>query len=190
MINRVRLVGAVPRLAPLRVVEGWWRLDLDALRAAVTDRTRVIFINNASFPTGWVGSHEEWVAITDLVINRDLRLLFWAAYEGVLFDGRRVIHPAAFHGMRDRTVTIGDTLDRRMIAWRVAWVVAPGRVARRSMWFTQTTKGNIASINDAGVITEAKTVKGSEPFGITVAPDGNPWYSMISANKIATLQLR
>jgi len=39
-----------------------------------------------------------------------------------------------------------------------------------SMWFTQTTKGNIASINKAGVITEAKTVKGSEPFGITVAP--------------------
>jgi aspartate/methionine/tyrosine aminotransferase len=126
MINRVRLVGAAPRLAPLRVVDGWWRLDLDALRAAVTDRTRVIFINNASFPAGWVASHEEWEAITNLVISRDLRLLYWAAFEGVLFDGRRVIHPAAFHGMRDRTVTIGDPLEKRMIAWRVAWVVAPG----------------------------------------------------------------
>ena len=126
MINRVRLAGAAPRLAPLRVVDGWWRLDLDALRATVTDRTRVIFINNASFPTGWVASREEWEAITDLVISRDLRLLYWAAYEGVLFDGRRVIHPAAFHGMRDRTVTIGDPLEKRMIAWRVAWVVAPG----------------------------------------------------------------
>jgi len=59
-----------------------------------------------------------------------------------------------------------------------------------SMRFTQTTKGNIASINNAGVITEAKTVKGSEPFGITVAPNGDPWYTMMSANKIATLQLR
>jgi len=59
-----------------------------------------------------------------------------------------------------------------------------------SMWFTQTTKGNIASINNAGVITEAKTVKGSEPFGITVAPNGDPWYTMMSANKIATVQLR
>ena len=34
MINRVRLVEAVPASAPLRVVDGWWRLDLDALRAA------------------------------------------------------------------------------------------------------------------------------------------------------------
>jgi aspartate/methionine/tyrosine aminotransferase len=127
MINRVRLVGATPRLAPLRVVDGWWRLDLDALRAAVTDRSRVIFINNASFPSGWVASREEWEAIVDLVTSRDLRLLYWASYEGVLFDGREVIHPASFPGMRDRTVTIGDVwAERRMIAWRVAWVIAPG----------------------------------------------------------------
>jgi virginiamycin B lyase len=59
-----------------------------------------------------------------------------------------------------------------------------------TMWFTQTTQGNIASVTNAGVITDAKTVKGSQPFGITVAPDGNPWYTMMSANKIATLQLR
>jgi N-succinyldiaminopimelate aminotransferase len=53
MINRVRLVGAVPRLVPLRVVDGERRLDLPALRAAVGDRTRVVFVNNASFPAGW-----------------------------------------------------------------------------------------------------------------------------------------
>jgi virginiamycin B lyase len=59
-----------------------------------------------------------------------------------------------------------------------------------TVWFTQTTKGNIAQITDAGVITEGKVVKNSEPFGITVAPDGNPWYTMFEANKIVTLQLR
>ena len=126
MINRVRLAGAVPRLVPLYVVDGWWRLDLAALRAAVSERTRVIFINNASFPSGWVASREEWETITEVVTSRDLRLLYWADYEGVLFDGRSVIHPAALPGMRDRTVTIGDLLERRMIAWRIAWVVVPG----------------------------------------------------------------
>jgi N-succinyldiaminopimelate aminotransferase len=126
MINRVRLAGAVPRLVPLYVVDGWWRLDLDGLRAAVRERTRVIFINNASFPSGWVASCEEWETITEVVTSRDLRLLYWANYEGVLFDGRSVIHPAALPGMRDRTVTIGDLLERRMIAWRIAWVVVPG----------------------------------------------------------------
>ena len=56
-----------------------------------------------------------------------------------------------------------------------------------SVWFTQTTEGNIARITDAGVVTEGKVVRNSEPFGITVAPNGNPWYTMMSANKIARL---
>jgi streptogramin lyase len=59
-----------------------------------------------------------------------------------------------------------------------------------AVWFTQITKGNIARIDNDGVITEAKTVKGSEPFGITIAPNGDPWYTMFGAGKIATLQLR
>ncbi|WP_436494358.1 pyridoxal phosphate-dependent aminotransferase [Actinokineospora sp. HUAS TT18] len=126
MLNRVRLVGATPRLVPLRVVAGDWRLDLDALRAAVTDRTRVVFVNSASFPSGWVADSAEWAAIAELCRDRDLTLLYWAAFEGVLFDGRTVLHPAALPGMRDRTVTIGSTLEHRMIGWRVGWVVAPG----------------------------------------------------------------
>jgi len=58
------------------------------------------------------------------------------------------------------------------------------------VWFTQETKGNAARITNDGVITEGKAVKGSGPFEITVAPDGSPWYTLMSANKVATLQLR
>ena len=47
------------------------------------------------------------------------------------------------------------------------------------------------SISPAGVITAtSKVVRGSEPFGVTVAPNGDPWFTMLSADKIATLQLR
>jgi aspartate/methionine/tyrosine aminotransferase len=127
MLNRSRLVGAVPRLVRLAVVDGAWRLDLDALRAAATDRTRVVFVNNASFPTGWVASDSEWEEIATLCRERDLRLLYWGGFEGVLYDGRAVRHPAGLPGMRDRTVTIGaPSFEQRMIAWRVGWVVAPG----------------------------------------------------------------
>jgi aspartate/methionine/tyrosine aminotransferase len=129
MLNRVRLVGAVPRLVPLHVSGGEWRLDVEALRAAVTERTRVVFVNNASFPSGWVASEEELDAIASVCRDRDLRLLYWAGFEGVLFDGRPIRHPAALDGMRDRTVTIGcPTLEQRMIAWRIGWIVAPGEL--------------------------------------------------------------
>jgi len=127
MLNRVRLVGAVPRLVPLEPRDGAWRLDLDALAAAAGERTRVVFVNNASFPSGWVASAEEWDAIASLCRDRDLWLLYWGGFEGILFDGRWVVHPASLEGMRDRTVIVGaPTLEQRMIAWRIGWVIAPG----------------------------------------------------------------
>src|SRR6266516_3323410 len=92
MVNRVRLVGAVPRLVPLHVSDSGWRLDLDALPAAVTERTRVVFVNNASFPSEWVASDLEWEATASICRERDLWLLYWAGYEGVLFDGLPIRH--------------------------------------------------------------------------------------------------
>ncbi len=129
MLNRVRLVGAVPRLVPLYVRDGEWRLDVDALRAAVNERTRVVFVNNSSFPSGWVASDEELDTIASVGRDHDLWLLYWAGFEGVLFDDRPVRQLAALPGMRDRTVTVGaPTFDQRMIAWRIGWVVAPGEL--------------------------------------------------------------
>jgi aspartate/methionine/tyrosine aminotransferase len=126
MINRVRLVGAEPRLVPLGVRDGEWRLDLDALSSAVTQRTQVVFINNASFPSGWVASPEEWDAISAICRERDVWLLYWAAYETVVFDGRPILHPASLPGMRDRTVIVSSPFAaQRMIGWRVGWVVGP-----------------------------------------------------------------
>jgi aspartate/methionine/tyrosine aminotransferase len=129
MLNRVRLAGAVPRLVALDATTGEWRLDLDALRAAVGARTRVVFLNNASFPTGWVASGEEWEAVAALCREHDLWLLYWAGFEAVLYDGREVLHPAALPGMRERTVIVGaPSMEQRMIAWRVGWVVMPSEV--------------------------------------------------------------
>jgi aspartate/methionine/tyrosine aminotransferase len=129
MLNRVRLAGAVPQLVPLQVADGEWRLDLDALPAAVTKRTRVLFISSPSLPSGWVANEEEWHAIASICRDRDLWLLYLAWFEGILFDGRPIRHPAALAGMRDRTVTVSaPSLEQRMIAWRVGWVVAPNEL--------------------------------------------------------------
>jgi len=109
------------------VETGEWRLDLEALPAALSDRTRVVFINNASFPTGWVASDAEWEAIASICRERDLWLLYWGGFESVLYDGKTVRHPAGLEGMRNRTITVGaPSFEQRMIAWRVGWVVAPG----------------------------------------------------------------
>src|SRR4029453_8070414 len=107
---------AVPRLVPLRVIDGEWRLDLDALAAAATERTRVVFVNNASFPSGWAASDEEWDAVAALCRERGPWPPYRGGLEAVLFAGRSPRQPAALDGMRDRTVTVGSpTLEQRMI---------------------------------------------------------------------------
>ena len=127
MLNRVRLVGAIPQLVPLHVVDGEWRFDLEALPAAVNERTRVVFISSPSLPSGWVASDEEWHAIASICRERNPWLLYLAWFEGVLFDGRPIRHPAALPDMRYRTITVSAaSIEQRMIAWRVGWIVAPG----------------------------------------------------------------
>jgi aspartate/methionine/tyrosine aminotransferase len=145
MLNRVRLAGAVPRLVPMHSDRDGWRMDLDALRAAATDRTRVVFLNNASFPTGWVATAEEWEAVAKLCNEADLWLLYWAGFEGVLYDGRDVMHPAALPGMRERTVIVGaPSFEQRMIAWRVGWMVMPAELTDPASR-TQIYNGLVAS---------------------------------------------
>ena len=125
MINRVRLAGAVPRFAACRVQDGQWRLDLDSLRDSVTNKTKALFLQNATFPTGMVLNKEEWQAVVDLVLEKDLLLIYWASMEGILFDGAPIVHPASFEGMRERTITLGSvSIEYRMVGWRVAWAVA------------------------------------------------------------------
>ena len=130
MINRVRLAGAVPKFAECRVVSGEWRLDIDSLRAAVTDKTRALFLQNATFPSGMVFTQEEWSAIADLVLERSLHLIYWGSMESILFDDRPLIHPASLPGMRDRTITLGSvSIEYRMIGWRIGWVVSDADTA-------------------------------------------------------------
>jgi aspartate/methionine/tyrosine aminotransferase len=130
MINRVRLAGAVPRFARCEVVDGEWRLDVDSLRSAVGERTRALFLQNATFPSGMVFTRDEWEAIAELVVERDLLLLYWGFMESVLYDGRALIHPVTLPGMRERTVVLGGvSMEYRMIGWRVAWAAAPPEAA-------------------------------------------------------------
>ncbi|GHF92563.1 aminotransferase [Streptomyces thermodiastaticus] len=110
----------------LRPHDGAFRLDLDELRAAVTDRTRLLLINTPHNPTGTVLTREELSAIAELAVERDLLVVTDEVYEHLVFDDAVHVPLATLPGMRERTVTIssaGKTYS--YTGWKVGWVTAP-----------------------------------------------------------------
>ncbi|MGW4949019.1 pyridoxal phosphate-dependent aminotransferase [Streptomyces parvulus] len=102
-----------------------FRLDLDELRDAVTDRTRLLLLNTPHNPTGTVLTRAELAAIAELAVERDLLVVTDEVYEHLVFDTAEHIPLATFPGMRERTVTIGSAGKTfSFTGWKVGWVTA------------------------------------------------------------------
>jgi aspartate/methionine/tyrosine aminotransferase len=113
----------------MRGDERGWRLDVDGLRSALSDATRLLLIA-PSIPHGWVPTDGEWDAIAAICRERGIMLLYWAVMEAIAFGGRAVVVPSGLEGMRDLTVTCGGVSDeQRLIGWRVGWMVANAEIA-------------------------------------------------------------
>lgn len=129
LINRVRLAGGVPRFVPLIPSAQGWRLDIDALAKVDTRPVKAALLMSPAMPSGAVFNHEEWQALIDFCQRANCWLIDDSAMERILYDGRSVIHPASFSGMREKVITVGSaSKEYRMIGWRVGWVVGPADI--------------------------------------------------------------
>ncbi len=122
----IAMAGGTRVPVTLRPHEGSFRLDLDELRDAVTDRTRLLLVNTPHNPTGTVLTREELAEIAKLAVERDLLVVTDEVYEHLVFDGAEHVPLASFPGMRERTVTIGSSGKTfSFTGWKVGWVTAP-----------------------------------------------------------------
>lgn len=125
IINRIHIAGGIPVFVPLIPSKEGWRLDIQALKKSACPRTKMVLIS-PGMPTGHVLNQEEWEAVAHVAKQTDAWLLYDAAMERILYDGRSIIHPTSLLGMYERTITVGAaTKEFRMIGWRVGWIVGP-----------------------------------------------------------------
>jgi aminotransferase len=125
-LNTLKALRVNPVLVALAEPE--WQLDLDAMRAAITPRTRAILLNTPTNPTGKVFTLPELEAVAQLTIDHDLFLITDEIYEYFVYDGARHICPATLPGMRERTIVIsGLSKTFSITGWRVGYVTASAR---------------------------------------------------------------
>jgi len=101
------------------------RPNLEAFRAAVTPRTRVILLNSPHNPTGVVFTREELLTIAEIAIANDLVVISDEAYEHLWFETPHV-PISTLPGMWERTVTVGSGGKTfSFTGWKVGWASGP-----------------------------------------------------------------
>ena len=123
----IAMAGA--RVAPVLLQPPAYRPDMEAVRKAVTPRTKAILVNSPHNPTGMVLTDEERRVIVDIAVEHDLIIVADEVYEHLVFDGLRHRSIAEFPGARERTIVIssgGKTF--RTTGWKIGWACGPSRL--------------------------------------------------------------
>ena len=120
----VAMAGGILRPVTLRPPD--YRVDIEAVRAAITPRTRLLLLNSPHNPTGAVLGLDELSALAALAIEHDLLVVSDEVYEHLTFDGHRHVPIATLPGMAERTLTVssgGKTFDTT--GWKIGWCLGP-----------------------------------------------------------------
>jgi aminotransferase len=134
-LNSMRVKPVLVALA-----EPDWVLDTDALRAAITPKTRAIILNTPANPSGKVFSKEEIEAIADACREHDLFLFTDEIYEYFVYDGARHISPATLPGMRERTIVMsGFSKTFSITGWRLGYATADAKWMAAMAYFHDLT---------------------------------------------------
>jgi N-succinyldiaminopimelate aminotransferase len=122
----VAIAGAQRVVVPLIPDGRGFALDTDALRRAVTPRTRALIVNSPHNPTGTVLSGAELAAIAEIAVAADLLVITDEVYEHLVFDGHRHLPLASFDGMAQRTITISSAAKMfNCTGWKIGWACGP-----------------------------------------------------------------
>ena len=123
------IMGAQVRTLPLVPVNGQWTLDLPALRAAVTPKTKLLIVNAPNNPTGWTMTRDEQQAVLDHCRRTGTWILADEVYERLYYE------PTA-NGCAPSFLDISKADDRLVVThsfsksflmtgWRLGWLVLP-----------------------------------------------------------------
>jgi len=137
----IQMAGGVRRPVTLRAPD--FRLDVDALRAAVSDRTRLILLNSPHNPTGTVLTRAELEVVAAVAIEHDLLVVTDEVYEHLTY-GPEHVPIATLPGMFERTLTlssIGKSFS--FTGWKVGWASGPPHLVQALLsakqWLTFTS---------------------------------------------------
>lgn len=198
----VEHAGGVVR--SIRMTPPNWILDLDALEAVFSDKTKLLLLNNPHNPAGKVFSKDELQGIADLLLKYDAYAICDEVYEHLTFDGRQHIPLMALEGMRDRVARIGSAGKTfSLTGWKIGYITAGSNlldpIAKAHQFCTFTTPPNLQKAVTYGLrkddsyflnfIADLQAqrdhlAKGLAAIGFDVAPCEGSYFITVDARSV------
>ena len=145
--------GAIVKEVPMRFGNQGWNLDLDRLFAAVSPRTRAIFVNSPANPTGWTATLDELAAILAFARERGLWIVADEVYHRFYYAGQR---SPSFYDIAeddDRLLQV-NTFSKNwaMTGWRIGWLSAPPALGQVIENLVQYSTSGVAAFMQRGAV--------------------------------------
>ena len=123
-VPAIELSGGVPVVVPLTYPD--YAVDWDAVRAAITPRTRLLILNSPHNPAGAVLGPEDIRALIAVVSHTPIAIVSDEVYEHIIFDGRQHESMARHSELAERSFVIGSFgKTYHVTGWKVGYAVAP-----------------------------------------------------------------
>jgi aspartate aminotransferase len=128
--EQVRIVGATPVIVPTLETDGW-KMSPDALKAALTAKTKAVILCSPSNPTGAAYTEEAMRGLLEVLVAHDCWIIVDEIYAELVYDGFRYVSAAriareSFPSIVDRIVIVdGVSKQYAMTGWRIGWCIAP-----------------------------------------------------------------
>ncbi|SFB11038.1 Aspartate/methionine/tyrosine aminotransferase [Rhizobium sp. NFR07] len=154
IVSAIEISGAVATGLPLEFTGGAWSLDIAKLEATITPKTRGLFINTPSNPTGWTATKEDLAAILGLCRKHGLWIIADEIYARYYYGG--AVRAPSFLDVSepDDRIIYANSFSKNwsMTGWRVGWLVAPKELGQVIENLVQYSNSGVAQFMQRGAV--------------------------------------
>lgn len=124
----VNMCGAKFVDIPLDAENGF-QVDIEAVKAAITDKTKMLVMNSPSNPTGAVFSYDNLKQLCELAVEHNFLILSDEIYSRLVYDGAKFYSIASFPGMKERSIIVsGFSKTFAMTGWRLGYIATDAKL--------------------------------------------------------------
>lgn len=153
----VKLAGGTPVFVQVNQT-GRFSLDLDAIKKAITPKTKAILINSPNNPSGAVYSEESLRELADLAMQNDFYIISDEVYEKIIYDNKKHFSIASIsEKVKDRCILVnGFSKAYSMTGWRVGYSAANKEITKAIVTIQGNMTASICSISQKAALTALK----------------------------------